>query len=81
MPLAADDFAELYDRHARTLVLYFQRRTYDPETAVDLMAETFAAAFRDRRAFRGGDAAAVGWLFGIARHLLAEYYRRGATRR
>jgi hypothetical protein len=30
MPLAADDFADLYDRHARTLVLFFQRRTYDP---------------------------------------------------
>ena len=64
MPLAADDFADLYDRHARTLVLFFQRRTYDPEAAVDLMAETFAAAFADRRSFRGGEADAVGWLFG-----------------
>ena len=62
MPLTADDFAALYDRHARTLVLFFQRRTYDPEAAVDLMAETFAAAFHDRRGFRGkgGDDAAAG---------------------
>jgi RNA polymerase sigma factor (sigma-70 family) len=81
MPLAADDFADLYDRHARTLVLFFQRRTYDPEAAVDLMAETFAAAFRDRGSFRGSEAAAIGWLFGIARHQLSSYYRRGAVER
>jgi RNA polymerase sigma factor (sigma-70 family) len=82
MPLAADDFADLYDRHARTLVLFFQRRTYDPEAAVDLMAETFAAAFRDRRSFRGTDAdSATAWLFGVARHQLSGYYRRGAVER
>jgi RNA polymerase sigma factor (sigma-70 family) len=79
MPLAADDFADLYDRHARTLLQFFQRRVYDPETAVDLMAETFAAAFRDRRAFRGEDPTA--WLFGIARHQLSAYYRHGAVER
>jgi DNA-directed RNA polymerase specialized sigma24 family protein len=50
MALTADDFTELYDRHGRALVIFFQRRTYDPEAAVDLMAETFAVAFRDRRA-------------------------------
>jgi RNA polymerase sigma factor (sigma-70 family) len=82
MPLAADDFADLYDRHARTLVLFFQRRTYDPEAAVDLMAETFAAAFRDRGSFRGTDAdSATAWLFGVARHQLSGYYRRGAVER
>ena len=82
MPLVSDDFADLYDRHARTLVLFFQRRTYDPETAVDLMAETFAAAFRDRGAFRGSSAdEAAAWLFGVARHQLSRYYRRGAVER
>jgi RNA polymerase sigma-70 factor (ECF subfamily) len=82
MPLAADDFADLYDRHAQTLVVFFQRRTYDPEAAVDLMAETFAAAFRDRDSFRGsGSEAAAAWLFGIARHQLSAYYRRGAVER
>jgi RNA polymerase sigma factor (sigma-70 family) len=82
MPLAVDDFAELYDRHARTLVLFFQRRTYDAEAAVDLMAETFAAAFHVRGSFRGDGAdAAAAWLYGIARNQLSRYYRRGAVER
>jgi len=48
MPLAADDFADAAPRSVPTLVLFFQRRTYDVEVAVDLMAETFAAAVADR---------------------------------
>jgi RNA polymerase sigma-70 factor (ECF subfamily) len=79
MALNADDFALLYDRHGRSLVIFFQRRTYDAEAAVDLMAETFAVAFRDRGQFRGEDAAA--WLYGIARHQLSGYYRRGRVER
>jgi RNA polymerase sigma factor (sigma-70 family) len=79
MALTADDFETLYDRHGRALVIFFQRRIYDPEAAVDLMAETFAVAFRDRAQFRGGDPA--GWLYGIARHQLTGYYRRGSVER
>lgn len=61
------------------MVAYFARRTFDPETAVDLVAETFAAAFRDRARCRGStDEEALPWLYGIARHQLANFYRRGA---
>jgi RNA polymerase sigma factor (sigma-70 family) len=82
MPLDADDLAALYDRHARDLVVFFQRRTYDPEAAVDLTAETFAAAVCDRARFRGsGDAAAAAWLWAIARHQLSGYFRRGRVER
>ena len=82
MALTADDFATLYDRHGRALVIFFQRRTYDAEAAVDLMAETFAIAFRDRAQFRGaGDDDAGAWLYGVARHQLSGYYRRGRVER
>src|ERR671928_142087 len=37
-------FGEFYDRHARTVLGYFARRTRDPEVAADLTAETFASA-------------------------------------
>ncbi|MBE2317933.1 RNA polymerase sigma factor [Solirubrobacter sp. CPCC 204708] len=78
----ADDIGRLYGLHARGLVAFFARRTFDPQVASELMAETFAAAVADRRAFRGsGDDAAAGWLYGIARHQLSGWYRRAAVER
>ncbi len=81
-PLDADAIADLYRRHARPMLTFFARRTHDPEVAIDLVAETFAAAIADRRQFRGrSDEEAVGWLFGIARHQLSAWYRRGDVER
>jgi RNA polymerase sigma factor (sigma-70 family) len=78
LPLDADDIAELYRDHARDMVAFFARRVLDPEVAVDLTAETFAAALADGGAHRGQSTGeAVGWLYGIARHQLAGWYRRG----
>jgi RNA polymerase sigma-70 factor (ECF subfamily) len=80
--LDASAIDRLYRDHARGLLVFFARRTMDAETATDLMAETFAAAFRDRRQFRGGSRdEAVGWLYGIARHQLSSFYRRGVVER
>ena len=73
MPLDADDIARLYRDHARALVAYFARRTFDVHAATELMAETFAEVVADRRAFRGGEPAA--WLYGIAKHQLSAWYR------
>lgn len=82
MGLDADDIARLYAAHARGLVAYFARRTFDPPAASELMAETFASAVADRRAFRGNDDEAAGaWLYGIARHQLTGWYRRAAVER
>lgn len=78
MPLDAKDFARLYDRHAGELLAFFARRTLEPEAAVDLLAETFAAAFTDRRHLRGeGDDIMRAWLYAIGRRRLADFYRRG----
>jgi RNA polymerase sigma-70 factor (ECF subfamily) len=82
LPLDADDITRLYDRHARDLVRFFARRTYGGQAAVDLVAETFAAAIADAASFRGGDdEAAAAWLYGIARHQLSGWYRRGDVER
>jgi RNA polymerase sigma factor (sigma-70 family) len=78
--LSSDDpeaFGMLYDRHVRTLLGFFARRTGDPEVAADLTAETFASAIVARRRYVAGDAPAVAWLFTIARRRLADYHRRG----
>jgi RNA polymerase sigma factor (sigma-70 family) len=53
MPLSAEDIEALYRRHARELLAFLARRTFDPEASVDLLAETFAVAFRDRASFAG----------------------------
>lgn len=64
------------------VLVYLTRRTYDPEVALELTAETFARAFADRRRFRGNaDAEAEAWIYAIARNLLARWYRRGEVER
>jgi RNA polymerase sigma-70 factor (ECF subfamily) len=82
MRLTGEQITRLYDRHAEAMLAFFARRTFAPEVAVDLLAETFAAAFEDRKQFRGGDEeAAKAWLYGIARHQLMDFFRRGQVER
>lgn len=73
----AGAFRVLYDRYADQIHRYHLRRCRDQEAAFDLVAETFAQAWRVRRAFRdeaGGSAAP--WLYGIARNVLRQSVRR-----
>jgi RNA polymerase sigma factor (sigma-70 family) len=75
-------FTEVYAAYARQLLAFFVRRTFDVEAARDLTAATFAQAFEHRRRFRGStDAEAAGWLYGIARHQLSRYARKGRVER
>jgi len=74
-----DDHAErvdsLYRETGPQLLAYFGRRHGQPEVAEDLLQETFAAVLR-----RPEDALSAesprAYLFGIARHLSAETFRR-----
>ena len=68
----AGDFGRFYDRHVRTMLGFFQRRTGDPEAAADLTAETFAAALAARGRFEPRATPAAAWLFAIAQHKLAD---------
>lgn len=71
-------FADFYRERAEPLLLYFARRVCDAEVALDLTAETFARAYAGRATFRGDGADEAGaWLYGIARNLLRDWYRRG----
>jgi RNA polymerase sigma-70 factor (ECF subfamily) len=73
----AGAFAAFYRRHEDPILRYFLTRTGDGELAADLTAETFAAAFTGRATFDTERGEARGWLFGIARHLLARSLDRG----
>jgi RNA polymerase sigma factor (sigma-70 family) len=68
----------LFRSHAARLTVFIARRTIDAGVAADLTAETFAQAFTHRHQFRGRtQEEAVGWLYGIARHQISHYVRRG----
>jgi RNA polymerase sigma-70 factor (ECF subfamily) len=76
------DFEALYDSSAERLLVYFTRRTLDPETALDLWAETLAQAFSSWRRFRGSTLdEATAWLYGIARRQWADFLRHGYAER
>jgi RNA polymerase sigma factor (sigma-70 family) len=75
-------FSAFYSRYGGRLLAYFVRRTFDPEMAADLTAETFAQAFASRKRFhaqRAGGAEA--WLYTIARRQLARARRRNRVER
>jgi RNA polymerase sigma factor (sigma-70 family) len=75
------DFSAFYAEHAGRVLVYLARRCLDPEVAVDLMAETFAQAFANRKKYRGTTREeASAWVFAIAQHQLADYFRRGKAR-
>lgn len=75
------DFGLFYDRHVRTLLGYFQRRTGDPQVAADLTAETFASAIVAQERYVPTGAPALSWLYAIAARRLVDYQRRGAVER
>ena len=72
-----DAFAVFYRRHVDRLLAFFMRRTRRADVALDLTAETFAAALAAAPRYRAGAAPAEAWLFGIARNKLAHSARRG----
>lgn len=75
-------FSRFYRANAEALLVFFTRRTFDPQIALDLVAETFMQAFAGREGFRGsGDVEASAWLFAIARRQLARYFESGRIRR
>jgi RNA polymerase sigma factor (sigma-70 family) len=74
----AEGFAALYERRYPLIRGYLRRRLgAHPELVLDLVAETFARALERREQFDGERGPAVGWLIGIARHLLLDAARRG----
>src|SRR4051812_49817578 len=82
--LDADRLAAAYERDGRRLLIFFTRRTYDAQLAVDLVAETYARAFEERRRFAAAPSARdalAAWVFGLGHHALHEALRRGRPER
>lgn len=78
----ADSLDRLYRQHSSDLLVYFTRRLLDPSVAVDLVADTFLAAYAGRRGFRGNTPEqATGWLYGIARNRFLLYLRNARAQK
>jgi RNA polymerase sigma-70 factor (ECF subfamily) len=70
-------FAVFYRRHVRGVLAFFRRRVGSAEVALDLTAETFAAALEASPRYQPRPEPARGWLYGIAWNKLHEAQRRG----
>jgi RNA polymerase sigma-70 factor (ECF subfamily) len=66
----------LYRRHHPAVLAYLRRRTPCPDLAADLAGEVFARALAGLHRRRDLTAPLSAWLFGIARLVLMESYRR-----
>jgi RNA polymerase sigma-70 factor (ECF subfamily) len=77
----ADRFDDLYRTHYLPVLRYARRRA-DPDTAGDVVAETFLIAWRRLDSLPAQQADVLPWLFGVARRVLAnaERSRRRASR-
>jgi RNA polymerase sigma-70 factor (ECF subfamily) len=72
-------FREFYERVLPRIYGYLLPRCgADRTLAEELTQQTYTAAVRERRSFDGRSDPIV-WLTGIARHKLADHYRRTAT--
>lgn len=70
----ADRFSELYRAQYEAVLRYASRRT-DPETARDVVAETFLIAWRRLNAVPADPGQSGPWLYGVARRVLANAER------
>lgn len=74
-PEAPNALLAVYDEALPVVYGYFLRRLFDRGTAEDLTSETFLAAMDSARR-RNTRPVSVQWLVGIARHKLADHFRR-----
>ena len=65
----------LFDQHYPRLYRFFYTRVPSPQQAEDLASEVFLQAFRSADKFRWQGKPFEAWLFGIAKHVLASFYR------
>ena len=72
-------FNRLFADYHRLVYAYCRRRT-DAETAGDCAAEAFSVAWRKLDEVPDGPAA-IGWLYGVARKVLANEFRSSRRRR
>ncbi|QXJ20484.1 sigma-70 family RNA polymerase sigma factor [Actinomadura graeca] len=74
-PAALEAF---YRRHIEEVSRFIARRVRDPHTAADLTAEVFLAVVDSAHTYRPAMGSELGWLYGVARNVVAAEHRRAA---
>jgi RNA polymerase sigma factor (sigma-70 family) len=75
-----DAFEAFYRRHVTVISRFLARRVVDPQLVADLTAEVFHEVIRSAHTYRAGRGSEFGWLYGIARNVLANDRRREGLR-
>jgi RNA polymerase sigma-70 factor (ECF subfamily) len=77
-----DAFRGLFDRYGQRILRYAHTRLGRSEDAQDAVQDVFLAAWQGLPTFRYEHPGSFpGWLFGIARHVVADHHRRGFRHR
>ena len=74
-------FEVFYRRHVVSVTRFVARRVADPHTVADLTAEVFLAVIGSAHSYRANRGTQLGWLYGIARNVIAGERRRAAHER
>jgi RNA polymerase sigma-70 factor, ECF subfamily len=80
VPGPREDFAQVYAEHVADVYGFFGYRLASRHEAEDLTQLTFENALRAWARFDPRRASARTWLLAIARNLLVDHYRQGASR-
>jgi len=71
-------FEAFYRQHVEALERFIARRVACPEVAADLVADVFLTVIEAASSYSSTRGTPRSWLFGIARHLIADSYRAAA---
>ncbi|MDO5630036.1 MAG: RNA polymerase sigma factor [Mobilicoccus sp.] len=74
----ADAFEAFYREHVEHVQRFIARRIDDPYTAADLTSDVFVAVIDSAATYTPDRGSPRGWLYGIARNLVAAERRRAA---
>jgi RNA polymerase sigma-70 factor (ECF subfamily) len=70
-----DDFGAIYEDIFPDVLAYVLTRLEDVAAAEDIVSDTFEQALRGWEGFRGESSVRT-WILGIARHVVAQYWRK-----
>ncbi|MCR1781936.1 RNA polymerase sigma factor [Nocardioides carbamazepini] len=76
-----DALEAFYREHVGAVGRFVARRVDDPHWAADLTTDIFLAAVDAAESYRPSRGTPTGWLYGIARNVLADQVRRRARER